>query len=320
MKIDAYGAPVMVTWQLTRDCNLACLHCCTDSAPGRALPGELSRDEALGLARQIVEAEIPYVMLVGGEPTIVPHFFEVAELLGRSGVFLKIETNGQNFGVEEAQRLSRLLIRSVQVSIDGASEETYRKMRPGGSLEKVVAASRAARRAGMPLEVTFAPTRLNLHEAEAVIELAADLGAFRFNTGALMRLGTAAKLWERLEPSAQDYKNFYRLLERKEGELAGQMELCFRPFSLAEELGARTAEPSGTMLVLPDGRVKVSAALPFICADLRATSLREAWEAYRRAWSHPSVVAALRETAADPSLLARANEWAALPEVLPVVV
>jgi len=37
MRID-HLSDGMVTWQLTRDCNLACLHCCTDSAPGRALP------------------------------------------------------------------------------------------------------------------------------------------------------------------------------------------------------------------------------------------------------------------------------------------
>ena len=45
-----------------------------------------------------------------------------------------------------------------------------------------------------PLEITFAPTRLNIHEAEDVIERARSLGAFRFNTGRLMRIGTAARM------------------------------------------------------------------------------------------------------------------------------
>ena len=43
MRIDDLSAPVMVTWQMTRGCDLACLHCCTDSAPGKELPGELSK-------------------------------------------------------------------------------------------------------------------------------------------------------------------------------------------------------------------------------------------------------------------------------------
>ena len=46
-RIDSLAAPLLVTWQLTRDCDLACLHCCTDSAPGKRLPDELSREEFL---------------------------------------------------------------------------------------------------------------------------------------------------------------------------------------------------------------------------------------------------------------------------------
>ncbi|UPT75098.1 MAG: hypothetical protein M0D55_05130 [Elusimicrobiota bacterium] len=66
MKIEQFSSPTMVTWQLTRDCDLACLHCCTDSAPGKALPGELTREQALKLSREIVAAGVPYAMIVGG--------------------------------------------------------------------------------------------------------------------------------------------------------------------------------------------------------------------------------------------------------------
>ena len=112
------GAPALVAWQLTRDCDLACVHCCTDSAPGRALPGELTREEALAVAARIAGLEVPKAMLCGGEPTLVPHFFDVAEALGRAGVWLKVETNGQRFGPEEARRLKPLPVSSVQVSLD----------------------------------------------------------------------------------------------------------------------------------------------------------------------------------------------------------
>ncbi len=306
MKIAGYSAPMMITWQLTRDCNLACLHCCTDSAPGRALAGELDRDQALSLSQQIIDAQIPYVMLVGGEPTLQPWFNEVATKLGDGGVFLKIETNGQAF---DPKPLEGLPIRSVQISIDGATAETYRKMRPGGDLDKAVATCSAVRHAGMPLEITFAPTKLNILEAEDVIALSARLGAFRFNTGRLMRVGTAAKLWAKLEPSPEQYEKFYRLLCRKEAELADRMELCFRPFSLSEELGQRKAEPSGTLLVLPDGRVKVSAALPYVCADLKRMTLAQAWRRYLAAWAHPQVAEALAAAATDEAAQARANSW-----------
>lgn len=314
MRIESLAAPAMVTWQLTRDCDLACLHCCTDSAPGKALPGELSRERALSLCAEIAAAGVPYAMIVGGEPTLVPHFAEVCRALSDAGVLLKIETNGQNF---DPAVLKGLAVRSVQISLDGATEATYAKQRVNGSLARAVAACRATVAAGLPLEVTFAPTRLNIHEAEAVIDLAASLGAFRFNTGKLMRLGTAAKLWERLEPSVSEYETFLRLLRSKKAPL----ELCFEPFSLEEEMAHRAVSPSGTLLILPDGRVKVAAPLPWTCADLKSQTFLQAWEAYKAAWSHPAVRRGLERLAADPASASEANRWEALPAVdLPAMV
>lgn len=316
MRIDSFAAPTMVTWQLTRDCNLACLHCCTDSAPGKALPHELSRERALSLCAEIVAAGVPYAMIVGGEPTLVPHFLEVCKALSDGGVLLKIETNGMNF---DAAALKGLAIRSIQISLDGATQETYAKQRPGGDLAKVLATCRAVRAAGLPLEITFAPTRLNIHEAEAAIALAVELGAFRFNTGKLMRLGTAAKLWDRLEPSAEQYAAFRAMLDA----CRAPIDLCYLPFSLDEEMKGRKLEPSGTLLVLPDGRVKVTAPLPYTCTDLTRHSLTEAWDAYRKAWSDPRVLNALERLSADPGFSAKANHWVPLDSMshdLPVVV
>lgn len=319
MRIEAFSAPTMVTWQLTRDCDLACLHCCTDSAPGKALPGELTRDQALKLCSEIVEAGVPYAMIVGGEPTLVPHFAEVCRTLSDGGVLLKIETNGQNF---DPAVLKGLGIRSVQISLDGATQGTYGKQRVNGVLEKAINACRAAVTAKLPLEITFAPTKINIAEAEEVINLAASLGAFRFNTGQLMRLGTAARLWDKLEPSNEEYARFLCVLERKEKELSGRMELCYKPFSLSEEMVHRAFQPSGTLLVLPDGRVKVAAPLPFTCADLKSQTFLQAWEAYKKAWGGEAVREALKRLAAEPSRSAQANQWIALENFtdMPVVV
>jgi len=294
MKIDGFGAPLMVSWRFTKDCDLACLHCCTDSFPGGRMPGELSRREALDLAAQIIAAEIPYVVFGGGEPASSAHFCETAEALGRAGVYLKVETNGQHLAGETIAKLARLPVRSVQISLDGATQATYARLRPAASLDAAQRACRRVREAKLPLEVAFAPARFNLHEAEAVIALALELGAFRFNTGALMCLGRAARLWDALEPSSQDYGQFLRLLERKAGELAGRMELCYRPFSLREGVEEWLGEPPGTLIVQPDGKVRVSALLPFLCADLRKDSLAEAWDAYRAACRCAQVVDDLR--------------------------
>ena len=310
-RIDTLKAPLLITWQLTRDCDLCCLHCCTDSAPGKRLADELDVEEAMKLADEIVRSDVPYVMLCGGEPLVCPHFFAIAEALGKGGVQIKIETNGQQFDAKVAQRLARLPIRSVQISLDGDSPEVYQRQRPGASLARAHEACRAVRDAGMPLEVTFAPSRLNIQEAEAVIERARALGAFRFNTGKLMRIGTAARQWKRLEPTAEAYGKFRSMLTRQAAK--GGMEICHLPFSMDEGLRESLREPPATLLVLPNGWVKVAAALPHVCADLRCDKMSQAWEAYRAAWRSDTIVVAVRHAIEDESRHAQANAWQLLP-------
>jgi len=311
-RIDALRAPLFISWQITRDCDLCCLHCCTESAPGKRLKDELDAAEALRVVEEIVRNDVPYVMLCGGEPLVSPHFFAVAEALGAAGVQLKIETNGQKLDPPVAERLARLPIRSIQISLDGDSEEVYQRQRPGGSLAKAHAACRAVRALGLPLEITFAPTRINIDELVPVIERARSFGAFRFNTGALMRIGTAARQWSNLEPTAAQYLGFRETLERQ-ADVEPPMELCYSPFDVAEGLRRSLEEPPATMLVLPNGWVKVAAAPPHICADLREDSVADAWNAYRKAWHDEAVIVAAGRAVEDVSRHADANRWKLLP-------
>jgi MoaA/NifB/PqqE/SkfB family radical SAM enzyme len=311
-RIDALRAPLFVSWQITRDCDLCCLHCCTESAPGKRLRDELDAQEAERVVDDIIRSDVPYVMLCGGQPLVAPHFWKVAEALGRAGIRLKIETNGQRLDGGTVARLARLPIRSIQISLDGDTEATYQRQRPGGSLAKAHAACRAVRAAGLPLEITFAPTRINIDEALPVIERARAFGAFRFNTGRLMRIGTAARLWNTLEPSAGQYARFRALLDRQL-RVEPSIELCYIPFDIADGLRRALAEPPATLLVLPNGWVKVAAALPQVCADLRRNTLAAAWQAYRDAWHDEAVVAAARRAIGDRSRHAEANAWQLLP-------
>jgi MoaA/NifB/PqqE/SkfB family radical SAM enzyme len=312
-RIDRLAAPLFVAWQITRDCDLCCLHCCTESAPGKRLPDELDAREAMRLVDDIVRSEVPYVMLCGGEPLVHPHFFALAEALGKADIQLKIETNGQRFDASVAERLAKLPVRSIQISLDGDTQAVYERQRPGASLARAHEACRAARAAGLPLEITFAPTQLNIHEVGAVIDRARELGAFRFNTGKLMRIGTAARLWDRLEPSAEQYRVFLGTLQREIQVVGSALELCYSPLAMQDGLRGSIEDPPATLLVLPNGWVKVAAALPHVCADLRRMTLAEAWEAYRSAWHDEAVLAAIKRAIADESRHAEANTWRMLP-------
>jgi len=313
-RIDALKAPLFVSWQITRDCDLSCLHCCTGSAPGKRLPDELNAEEALRVAQDLILHEVPYVMLCGGEPLVVPHFQALAQRLGNAGVQLKIETNGQLLDAAIVARLTRLPVRSVQISLDGDTQAIYARQRPGASLLKAHTACRSVCDAQLPLEVTFAPTRFNIHEARAVIDRAVSLGAFRFNTGQLMRIGTAARQWAKLAPRPDEYQRFLKTLQDSSRVVGNPgIELCYQPFSVTDALRGSLKEPPATLLVLPNGWVKVAAALPHICADLRRHTLAESWVRYRAAWRDLAVIAALRSAIEDESRHADANAWQMIP-------
>ena len=123
-----------------------------------------------------------------------------------------------------------------------------------------------------------------------------------------MRVGTAARLWNSLEPTADQYREFRAVLER-EAQIEAAMELCYSPFDLAEAMRRSVDDPPATLLVLPNGWVKVAAVLPHICADLRKATLAQAWQAYRDAWRDPEVITAARSAVEDESKHAQANRW-----------
>ena len=237
-RIDSFGAPLFVSWQLTRDCDLACVHCCTESAPGKRLPDELDADEAMRVADDIARSGVPYVMLCGGEPLVVPHFFAVAEALGRAGVQLKIETNGQQLDAAIAARLARLPIRSIQVSLDGDTQEVYGRQRAGGSLAKAHDACRAVRDAGLPLEITFAPTRINIHEAEAVIARAARLRRVPLQLRQADAPGDGRAPLEQARAERGAVSRLPRRARARGAFVEPPLELCYVPWSIEDGLRA----------------------------------------------------------------------------------
>jgi MoaA/NifB/PqqE/SkfB family radical SAM enzyme len=78
-------APLYVAWQVTNECNLACLHCIEESGPGKAFHDELSKEQTFEVLRQVVDNDVPYLSLSGGEPMLHPHFFEMVEYVCSRG-------------------------------------------------------------------------------------------------------------------------------------------------------------------------------------------------------------------------------------------
>ncbi len=306
------SAPLYAAWQLTNECGLSCRHCIEGSGPGRAMPGELSRDEAFRIIDQLLAAEVPYVAFSGGEPLLHPHFFELLGRFRGSGTGLKVETNGQNFDAGTCERMAECEVKSVQLSMDGTSEEAYRALRPGASLAKVIDAIRGLRRVGIAVEVNFAPTRFNAGEIGAAMDRAFELGAYAFYTGRLMRTGRAVEFWDSLAPSEAQYGEFFGTVKAKALEYEGRMRVCYHELGIAGELRYRVEHPAALIIILPDGRVKLINALPFVCGDLRRQGLGEVWTAYQKAWKDPRVTRFIDQLDRDPDAIAKLHEWVEL--------
>ena len=59
------AAPLYIAWQITNECNLACLHCIEESGPGKAFPDELDEAQVFEVLDQIIEQDVPYLSFSG---------------------------------------------------------------------------------------------------------------------------------------------------------------------------------------------------------------------------------------------------------------
>ncbi len=300
-------APLFVAWQINSACNLGCLHCCEEA--GHSIPNELDKKEVFDFLQQIVELKIPYVALSGGEPLLHPNLLEICEFLRKHNISLKIETNGEFIDKNLAKRIARLRFRSVQVSLDGATPPTHERLRMRGDWDKAVSACRRLVKEGVNTEVVFVPTKFNIHEIGQLIDLAYSLGVYGVYTGKIMRIGRAAQNWDILCPSDKEYEKFFAVLNDKVDKYDGKMKVYYYPYDVIEELKYRLKYPSASLLVIPNGKVKLIGPLPFVCGDLKKESLLEVWESYKKAWSNLKVIKFAKKVIADPKLLAESNKW-----------
>ncbi|HEY1459316.1 MAG TPA: radical SAM protein [Casimicrobiaceae bacterium] len=311
--VDAYRAPLFFAWQLTNRCTARCLACCEESGPDKAWRDELTRDEALDLARRIAESGIPYVAFGGGEPLGVAHCWDLFELLTREGVGLKLETDGSRIDDTAADRLAALAVQCVQISVDGAKASTHERVRPGSNFAAATGAIERLALRGCAPQFVFVPNRFNIDEIVPAYDLAASLGCSAFITGPMMRIGRAALGWQALACSDDDWQRATEALRERHASRNASVALSIYPWDIITEMERRLESPQAMLLAVPNGQVKLLNALPFAPSDLRRDSLVQAWDAYRAAWRSPIVREFVTGCRADPGRLRHANETWPMP-------
>ena len=237
--VDEYRAPLFIAWQLTNRCRARCITCCEESGPDKAWSDELTREEALRLAREIVEVGIPYAAFGGGEPLGVPHAWEIFEVLAEGGTGIKLETEGSYIDEAAADRLADLSVQCIQISVDGATASTHEQVRRGASFASAVAALERCARRGLKPQMVFAPTRMNLGEMRAAYDLAASIGCDTFVTGPLMRLGRAAQAWAQVAPPEAQWREAATALQAHAIAAGSPVKLSIYPWDILTEVRTR---------------------------------------------------------------------------------
>jgi len=122
--------PISGQFELTARCNLRCKMCyvCRAANDQAAISRELTAVEWINLAREAQKAGMLYLLLTGGEVFIRPDFQEIYEEMLKLGLRITIYTNATLITPEIAQWLGRFPPAAMEVTIYGASEQTYQKV------------------------------------------------------------------------------------------------------------------------------------------------------------------------------------------------
>ena len=116
--------PYLISYAITRKCNLKCKHCYSDATEEPA-PDELSTEEAKRLLDEIADWRIKLLIFDGGEPLYRDDFLDIARYASLKGLRVVIGSNGTLINPEVAEQLKSSGVMAVQISIDGAEAQSH---------------------------------------------------------------------------------------------------------------------------------------------------------------------------------------------------
>jgi radical SAM protein with 4Fe4S-binding SPASM domain len=160
--------PITV-WNITRTCNLRCVHCYSDS---NALnyPGELTWPEMEAVIDDLAAYQVPSLLLSGGEPLIHPRFFDIVEKATAGGLKLTISTNGTLITPEKAALLKAANVAYVGISLDGIGKIHDEFRRKEGAFDGAVRGFRNCHDVGQKTGLRLTLTRHNVQNIEQILD------------------------------------------------------------------------------------------------------------------------------------------------------
>jgi AdoMet-dependent heme synthase len=287
----------LVAWEVTRTCNLACIHC-RAAALDRPYENELTTEECFKLLDEIQTFATPIVILTGGEPLLRPDIFEIAAYGNQKGFRMTMAVNGTLLSADKTRKMQEAGIQRISVSLDGATASSHDAFRQvPGAFDGALRGVQYAREAGLDFQINTTITQQNLHELAAIHELTVSLGAVAHHIFLLVPMGRGKDLTEQginaeqyektlhwfyeqrdrtpMQLKATCAPHYYRIL-RQRARSEGR-EVSFKTFGL-DAMTRGCLGGVGFAFISHVGQVQPCGYLEVNCGNIRDQSFREIWE------------------------------------------
>lgn len=279
--IDFDQAPLLVIWETTQACALACRHCRADARPWRD-ERELSTEEAFRLLDDVKDMGTPVVVLSGGDPMNRPDIFELVE--HGAGIGLRMCTiPAATSQLEQAhfQRFAEVGLAKVAFSIDASTAEKHDALRGvPGTFERSMQAAAWAREAGLSLQINSLACPENIDDLAAMARMVEDLGADMWELMFLIPTGRGSVL----EPfTPEECERAFEIIYEVERQVDFVVKVTeaphYRRFMIEKghdpERLHRVNAGRGFVFISHVGEVFPSGFLPMPVGDVRETSITE---------------------------------------------
>lgn len=301
--------PRLIFWELTKECNLSCIHCRAEAA-GERFTGELDLAEIRRVIDDIAAQYNPILVLTGGEPLYRPDIFEIASYASGRGLRVALATNGTLVDASVAGKIRNSGILRVSVSIDGSSAASHDGFRGvPGAFEKAIGGIRLLNRAGVECQINTTVSRRNVEELDDIIRLAEREGARALHIFMLVPVGCGIEIADSEMISSEKYEEVLNWFYGRSKETSLELRATCAPHyyrilrQRAREEG-RTVTPesdgmnamtrgclagTGVCFISHRGDVQPCGYLPLPVGNVRETP-------FHRIWKESEVFLALRDT------------------------
>ena len=164
----------VVVWNITRRCNLKCIHCYAH-AKNTSSDNELTLGESKHLIDDLAGFGVPVILFSGGEPLIRKDLQEIAACAVKKGMRAVISTNGTLITPQIAQTLKDIGLSYVGISLDGMEEINDRFRGVEGAFALALKGIENCKNAGIKVGLRFTLNRSNANQIPEIFELSEDM-------------------------------------------------------------------------------------------------------------------------------------------------